>query len=268
MRSCCRRIPGRLLPSSACFLFRRHAQPSMAWGQRRLHRPPRSAGLLPIPLLPPRLALCQPSLCFPRLSSKRYHDCSHPFPLANSLQAHFWIGKDWGSPLSRGGNDHHHLVSPLCCLGGVQGAAGPGSSQPGRPTVGLTGARSTRTSGPCLSAAHQQAGAGPRRSRSPLRGDGRDRTCRDACIRCLGRPRSSRADSVLTVGAGLDVTGPLRDAFGGGSARRQCRWREPPRIPAQAASLPARCPRHSSVQAPGRRSRSPAGAPRWRGWRF
>ena len=125
MRSCCRRIPGRLLPSSACFLFRRHAQPSMAWGQRRLHRPPRSAGLLPIPLLPPRLALCQPSLCFPRLSSKRYHDCSHPFPLANSLQAHFWIGKDWGSPLSRGGMII--IISSLLCVasGACRGRPAP-----------------------------------------------------------------------------------------------------------------------------------------------
>ena len=51
MRSCCRRIPGRLSPSSACFRFRRRTQPSKARGRP----PPRSTAW--ISLAPAHLPL-------------------------------------------------------------------------------------------------------------------------------------------------------------------------------------------------------------------
>ena len=66
MRSCCRRIPGRLLPGSACFRFRRRTQPSTARGRR----PPCSTAWislapahLPLPSRPP--AIRKPSPCSP-----------------------------------------------------------------------------------------------------------------------------------------------------------------------------------------------------------
>ena len=66
LRSCCRRIPDRLLPSSACFRFRRRTQPSTARGRR----PPCSIAWislapahLPLPSRP--RAIRKPSPCSP-----------------------------------------------------------------------------------------------------------------------------------------------------------------------------------------------------------
>ena len=37
-----------------------------------------------------------------------------------------------GAPLVKGVNDHHHLVSPLCCLGGRQRGRHPATRRGGR----------------------------------------------------------------------------------------------------------------------------------------
>ena len=83
--------------------------------------------------------------------------------------------------------------------------------------------------------------------------------------RSVKRPRLSNVDREFWV-----LYPTASGQFAAAPTRRQSRWPEPPKMPAQAPNLLALFPRQSSAQPTGRRSRSPSGAPSWRGsssWR-